>query len=37
VEGQTLTICYPTGTGKGRPATFDDSNDILIIMERVRR
>jgi uncharacterized protein (TIGR03067 family) len=36
VEGQTLTICYPTGTGKPRPASFDDPNDILIILERKR-
>ena len=36
VEGATLTICYSLGTNKPRPTGFDDPNDIVLILERVR-
>src|SRR5262245_53273492 len=36
LEGAKLTIAYPIGTDKPRPTTFENTNDIVLILERVR-
>jgi uncharacterized protein (TIGR03067 family) len=36
VQGTTLTIAYPAGPEKPRPTTFDNNQDIVLILERVR-
>jgi uncharacterized protein (TIGR03067 family) len=36
VEGATLTICYSAGVNPARPTTFDNNQDIVLILERVR-
>jgi hypothetical protein len=36
-EGATLMIAYPTGNLTVRPTTFENTNDIVLVFERVRR